>query len=1198
MPSLAALGEFKASFQNLGNEARTLAELRLPIDDLILPDKEPVTSAGEPPAADSASAPITEDIPAGTGGDFSDFANEPIAEPGIESAIESTPDTDFFPDLNDLLGTDVDDKEPEKTESDTSSDATSEDFSDILPDDFTTEETPAAENVPSEDFPVEDLQDQDSKAQDSTATSDEDLGLPSDLLDGFADDIDTGEAVPEKEEPSAPSSDDLGGLDDSFADFEDMGLSSESPGETADLNLGDDLDLGEIQEPKEDETPASEEAVAASEEVTDEPSFDFPLEEESPVSEDTGTGEEEPSAPSSDDLGDLDDSFADFEDMGPSSESPGETTDLNLGDDFDLGEIPELKEDETTTFDDAAAFPDDLSLDETVDSDEIDAAFEAKTGTETPFEFPEPDDLSGIENVAANDISPMEDLSDDEDISEFIAKTPDNDAEAVLEEVPGDSFDTFSLDSGVLPGDMGFGGGFGDNLDSLEDIPIPGLDDIDEEAITGIPSRGKAKAPGSDEVEEINLSTEELEKFLTTLSSYPLNLRVACEELIAEQLVAPAQMSKLVRFLINGVPAEETAALAGKILDRTISIPKGYEKSSGEALEAEHASFAYIFVHNFLPVLGRFMIIAGLLFCLGYLAWEFIYTPIRAEQIYKLGIERIDAGEYSRANERFLEAYTIRPKKEWFYTYARAFRDARQYTLAEEKYKELLYFTANRNKRNIPEKAAVLEYAEMKTKYIGDYESADNILRRNILEYNPLDKEALLALANNSLEWGDYEPERLEDARESFAILMERYGRTDPLMEGMLKYSIRIDNLGYVLNIKDYFMDTRRNITAETLAEMGGYFLDKIVEEVRGVPNEYLDYIMDNRTLVEIRQILLRAIHQNEMLPESYYHLARYYNYFENYSDEGYTLEVAVQAFEYAKEENTRRIGYHIRALQRYAEILTDRKEFFPAEETIIKGINLYQNAISRRLLKQAPEFGRLYTSLGDLEYFVKDGDMQSALDYYYLGEQNGWAPPEIQYRIGAAHYQLRQWGPALERFYAAFRETTPNRRILYALGNVSYMRGNYFAAQGYYDRLLDILESDRDRLPPIMASNNENELDLAERLMIAQNNLGVTLEALSERTGDNSYRSRALGLYSDSERAWDILTRNPITMIRMRPSPDISAPSVNPAYLNVQNSLRPVSDYQPQIFLRIDKDMLESSFWEGLTPPGYSLSEGIYTGR
>ena len=315
-------------------------------------------------------------------------------------------------------------------------------------------------------------------------------------------------------------------------------------------------------------------------------------------------------------------------------------------------------------------------------------------------------------------------------------------------------------------------------------------------------------------------------------------------------------------------------------------------------------------------------------------------------------------------------------------------------------------------------------------------------------------------------------------------------------------------------------------------------------------------------------------------------------------SGEKLTLEVAIRAFEASKEENSKRIGYHILTLRRYAEILANRKEFFPAEENLVKGINLYQEAVSRRLLTRSPQFGRLYADLGDLEFFVKDGNMQSALDYYRFGEQNGWAPPEIQYRMGAAHYQLGQWGPALDRLFEAHREMPPNRRILYALGNVSYMRGNYFAAQGYYDRLLEILEDDRSRLPQIYPSDDEEQLDLIERIMVAQNNLGVTLDALTERTGNNSYRSRAQGLYADSQRAWDILTRNPNSMMRMRPSPEISAPGINPAFLNVQNSLRPVPGYEPQFFLRIDKDALEASRWKDLSPAGFRLSEGIHTGR
>jgi tetratricopeptide (TPR) repeat protein len=1171
MPSLNALAEFKASFQNLGNEPKTLAELRMPFDDLTLPDHEPEIIESQPPSAEGETAPATDETPAGTGEDFSDYLNEPPSEPTIGPSLDSTTDTGFLA-MADILNT-VDDRQSENVEDD--------DINDILPDDFITEETPPEEIDHSQDFETEGLQDQDLQTQDSAVPEGDDFSLPSDVLDNFAQELETGDSSPVADDSSLEDV-----ADDTFGgDISDTNLSDQGTDDFTGFDLGD----VSVPEPAEEETPVSTEAEAAV--TADDTPFDISIPDDFATSEDTGTSGDE-SGLDSDDMGNLDDSVVDFDDMGLSTGEPEDTAAPDIGDDFNLGDFPEFPEEseETPTFDDNATLPDDLSLDldESVDTGEIEAAFEESNRAEPSIDIPMPEEPLDLDDDTAGETTLTEALPVDEDSFDI----PDNGIEASLEEVSGDSFDTFSLDPGVVAGED-FGGGFDDSLDRLEDIPIPGLDEVDEEAISGIP--GKAE---TEEVEEINLSTEELEKLLTTLSSYPLNLRVACEESIAEQMVAPAQMSKLIRLLINGAPVEETAALASKILDRHISVPKGYEKSSGEALEAEQASFAYIFVHNFLPVLWRFMFIAGVLFCLGYLAWEYIYTPIRAEQIYKLGLERIGDGEYTRANERFLEAYNIQKKKQWFYTYARAFKEARQYTLADEKYRELLYFTANRNKQHIPEKAAVLEYAEMKTKDIGDYEAADSILRRNILEYNPWDRDALLAVANNSLEWGDYEPERYEDAREAFAKLMERYGRTDPLMEGMLKYFIRTDNLGYVLNTKDYFADTRRKITADTLAEMSGYLLDKIVEEVRGVPSVYLDYIKDNSTLVEIRQNLLRAINENEFLPESYYHLDRYYNYLDNFSDEAYTLEVALQAFDYAKEENTRRIGYNIKALQRYAEIQIGRKEFFPAEETIIKGVNLYQNALIRRLIKPAPEYGKLYTSLGDLEFFVKDGDMRTALDYYSLSEQNGWAPPEIQYRMGAAHYQLREWGSALERFYAAYHDTLPNRRILYALGNVSYMRGNYFAAQGYYDRLLDILESDRARLPPISPTNNEEQLDLAERLMITQNNLGVTLEALSERTGDNSYRSRALGLYSDSERAWDILTRNPTTMTRMRPSPDISAPGVNPAYLNVQNSLRPVSDYEPQIFLRIDKDMLEPSPWETLTPPGYSLSEGIYTGR
>ncbi|GHT99206.1 hypothetical protein FACS1894142_6530 [Spirochaetia bacterium] len=277
-----------------------------------------------------------------------------------------------------------------------------------------------------------------------------------------------------------------------------------------------------------------------------------------------------------------------------------------------------------------------------------------------------------------------------------------------------------------------------------------------------------------------------------------------------------------------------------------------------------------------------------------------------------------------------------------------------------------------------------------------------------------------------------------------------------------------------------------------------------------------------------------------------------------------------------------RRTKYRIDAEQRYAEVLTNSREFFAAEEQLIKGIDIYTDAVARRVISTSPEAARLYADLGDLEFFVKSGDMGTALDYYNRAERDGWSPPEMKYRMGAAYYQLGQWNQAQERFFTVSGEIPLNRRLLQALGNVSYMQHNYFAAEGYYQRLFEMLDADRAHFPMLVPDEREDHLELAERLMIVRNNMAVNLEALSDRTGDTKYRSRALGHYAESERAWDLLTRDPDTMIRAG-AENFASPGVNLAYLNSRNTLYPVPGYEPQIYVQIDRDVPEPSDWERL---------------
>jgi tetratricopeptide (TPR) repeat protein len=782
----------------------------------------------------------------------------------------------------------------------------------------------------------------------------------------------------------------------------------------------------------------------------------------------------------------------------------------------------------------------------------------------------------GIEPAGEGDAGP--DISGD--FSDNNAFDLDG-AEADSGAPAGDAFDNFNLDQEM----SGTGLQAGDKAEAETNVPgiedfgdefsLPGIDDLlAKPAAEAKPAAPKAGGPfkagskkeeASEEVEEIRLNDEELKAFQKNLAACPLNLRIACEELIVEQAVPPNQMSRLIKMLIRGAPVRETAALAGKILGKTIDIPKGFEKSTGEALEAEQASFAYIFVHNFLPVLRLFAVIAVLAGCLGYLIYRFIYTPLKAESIYKTGYERIFAGEYERANERFSEAFSIKRVKDWFYKYAEAFRDERQYYRAEAKYDELLRYYPR-------DKKGVLDYAALETNYLFNYQKANNLLQRELLDYAPNDFEGLLAFGDNNLAWGEVDPSKYDDARFAYARLLQEYGWTDPVVERMMKYFIRTDNLKETLPLYAWFVNNpKRKLPAETMAELGGYLLDKRLEEVRGVPNEYVEQIEG------IRDLLLNAVKANPSLPEPHYHLARYYQSLDNSREERITLEVAIRAFDAAREESVRRRAYRIDAHRRYANNLINSREFAPAEEQLVRGVNLYEDALSRRLISRSPDYGRLYAGLGDLEYFTKTGDMEAALNYYHRSEQNGWAPPEMQYRMGAAYYQLENWGTALEYLFTASSGLPLNRRLLFALGNTALKRGDYFAAQGYYNRLLDILETQRARLPVLLPNDRPEYLELAERLMMARNNAGVAYEALAGQTGDRRYRTRAQSLYVEANRAWDARTRDPRTMIR---SGSIPLP-----YLNSRNTLYPQPEYEPQIFIRIDRDALEPSRWEELAP-------------
>ena len=905
----------------------------------------------------------------------------------------------------------------------------------------------------------------------------------------------------------------------------------------------------------------------------------------------------------------------DFADFDLDAAALGEVEDDGLAplasvDDSGIAETPEIPESpEPAAPDDAFAFPEDLDFAESVEEAEAEPATFAEP-EEAPEEAPEPEAEEEAFSLFSEDMpenppagakkAPTKPPEEEYDFSIPDFSSPDEAApkkgapeEGVPEEgVPEegapeesapvesfgeaaeeatlDSFDTFSLDDEFMAS------GFGvqkeekaeteDGFAHLEDFSLEGIDDVFKGAVPPAAAKGPAPkrpvAAVSAEVEEILLSDEDLARISAALASYPLNLRIACEELIAEQAVPPDQMSALVKSLVRGSSARDMSGIAGKLLGRSIPIPRGFEKRTGEELEAERNTFAYAFVHNILPVVRVFALVATVAASLFYLGYEFGYKPIRAHDFYTQGYKRIAEGDYARANERFDQGFSLWRVKSWFYRYAEAFAGERQFLLAEEKYDQLITLY-NRDKKG------VLDYAGMETKLLRNYEKADRILRHELLDYRMDDEQGLLALGDNNLAWGETEPARYEEARKSYARLMGMYGRKDEYLERMMLYFIRTDNLAETLPLQEHFLTEKKpKIAGSSLAELGGYLLDKKEETPVGISDPNVSKIEN------LRELLYKAIRADPAHPESYYHLARYFERYGSKAEEGGAISRALSAFEAAPETSARRIRYRIDTHRRNASLLIEEKRFVTAEESLTKGIGIYEDGLQRRILSRAPDFGRLYADLGDIDYFYY-GKLEDAVRNYREAERNAWSPPQLRYRIGYADYVSGDWRAAVESFFDASAELPLNRRLLFSLGNSLYLRGDVHAAQGYYTRLLDLLETEHSRFPVLVPNDRPEHAELAERLMRARNNLAVALVSLAERTGDNGYRSRALALYSESARAWDALTRDPDSMVR--------SGSTNLAFLNTRGILYPVRDFAPQIYAEIDKDVEEPSHWEEL---------------
>ncbi len=790
-------------------------------------------------------------------------------------------------------------------------------------------------------------------------------------------------------------------------------------------------------------------------------------------------------------------------------------------------------------------------------------------------------DLPDITDSGSTDSFDMPDsFGSDDSSSDFSAGSDDFDTAGLdsfdfnLPEGSGDGFE--SLDSSsVASGDDFSAGATDDN-----DFAIPGYSDfeLDEPFVpqemasskttASSASGGKGKGKGKkNEPLKTELTEEEYRQFRENLNYYPLNLRIAIQELIVGNEFSDEVTLEVINKVLKRVPARQLASHAEKILDKSIPVPANYEKRTAQEYESYKQSFEYHLKNRIIP-----FTLAGLasLLVLGifiFLIARFVVRPVKAELLYKEGYTLIENGLYQQSEYRFNEAVTYKAKKNWYYKYARAYQDKRQYERSANMFERLL-------KRYNYEKQAGIEYAKMELNDLANYERAETVTKRYILDYHINDKDAILLLGDIYLEWATAteDPELYDKARTQYATLMNLYGQSDLYLSRMMRYFIRTDNIREVLPLKNYFypkMTAKKNpLEAQDLVDLSGYLMEKLYGELPA-KDEFL-----RNSIEDVRDLLEKAVKAAPEMPESVYNYGRYFVETGNENAAKNILSRALEYFDSATVMTKPRILKHIDTYRILGELHTADQEYVQAEEMYTEGLELFAREQQYSGLETNEKIGKLYSDQGDLDYFISN-DLDSAYSNYSNALKNLYDTPSIHYRLGYIEYAKGDYSDAMNSFIRTLQDRPSEENTLYALANTLAIRYSNEASQSYYELLLETLDLQRVQAGVLYPQVDDEHGDLVDLYMKAANNLAVVQYRSALQNGNSALNAKAMVNLQESIRAWDALTRNQNTMIRLG--------GTNLAEQNLRYITVPNSRYSPEIYTQLprilsDEQMLTQS--------------------
>ena len=944
---------------------------------------------------------------------------------------------------------------------------------------------------------------------------------------------------------------------------------------------GQEIDMGlglpeEISEVPPSETTEAELSSDNSDVVSEESPFDFGdlnLDDIS-SSSDTENSFDAESSDMENPFGDMDSSSFDLPDDGENT--PAESTDeenaeipdglfnasdLDMPDLDDIGTETETSDAGTNEFGGGDGL---FDIDDSVSSDDADSGFDSA-------------DLSGPSDEGSTNLGddfPADfnfDLNDTDDGSEPAADNFDAG-------VPSETFDTSDmegLDFGIQDtdshinknGDFELGASDDFGMDNGE-FEIPGFSDVDEVQVS---KNGKIKVPEKEsKVEESaadlppnTLSDDQYELFLKNLSTYPLNVRIAVEELIVKNEFTDEAEFDIVQKVLKKVSARQLASELEKMLDISIPVPRDFERRTAEEYEAYKQSFQYQLKNKIIP--GSIISIAAIIVCFFMFEFtkNFIYKPARAASLYKQGYVLLENEDFPQSESKFKEATKFNLQRKWFFRYAHGYQDHKQYIRAEQMYKNILRCFHH-------DKQAGLEYAAMELNDLANYEKAEQVLLREVLDHHVNDQDGILLLGDNYLEWAtEKDPEKFNDARRCYSELIQLYGTNQKNMDlfssRMMRYFIRTDNLLEVLTLKNRFYPRPKSLGAEDWTSLSGYLLEKLYGPLAPA-DEYL-----RSKIEDVKKMLVRAVKADPSNPVALYNMGKYFIHMNNGMSAKSSLKQAISAFDAAKKLKRDDVYKNIDSYRLLGEEYVKDKDYLKAMESYSGGIALFTRENVGNGLEGNSKIGNLYADYGDIEYFIS-GDMDGALTSYQDAVDNQYDKGEIRYKIGFIQYGKKKYQDAVGSFMKASEDYPDDPSLLLAMGNTLSLRNDNYAAQSYYQRLLSQLEEEKNQKGILFPQVRNDEAEIVDNYMKASNNMGVTLFKLAKRTGSSALNAEAIVNFQNSLRAWDSMTRNQQTMVRLGGS--------NLAEQNIRYVIHPMPEYEPAIYTDIPK-VLETE--EGL---------------